>query len=72
MYIEAALHAGKEDAKVLSTVNRWKGNRIGHIWRRNWLLKHVIYENIEGRVEMTETRRRRGKQLLDVLMEKTG
>jgi hypothetical protein len=71
MYIEETLHAVMEDRKVLGRVNRWKGNRTGHTWRRNWLLKHVIDEKIEGGVEGTERRRRRGKQLLDGFMDKT-
>jgi len=72
MYMEEAINADKEDRKVLGRVNRRKGKRIGHTWRRNWLLKHAIDEKLEGRVEVTERRRRRGKQLLDDLMEKRG
>jgi hypothetical protein len=40
-------------------------NLIGHILRRNCLLKHVIEGKIEGRTEMTGRRERRRKQLLD-------
>jgi hypothetical protein len=39
--------------------------------RRNCLLKHVIEEKIEGRIEVTG-RRRRCKQLLNDLKEKRG
>jgi uncharacterized protein (UPF0335 family) len=37
--------------------------------RRNCLLKHVIDGKIEGRIEVTERRERRRKQLLDDLKE---
>jgi hypothetical protein len=47
---------------------RRKANCIGHVFRRNWLLKHVI----EGRIEMTRRRGRRRKQLLGDLKEKRG
>jgi hypothetical protein len=73
MYIEVTLHAGKEGrGGVLSRVNRWKGSRTGHTWRTNWFLKYFMNEKLEGRVEVTERRRRRGKQLLDDLTEKRG
>jgi hypothetical protein len=45
-------------------------NWIGHILRRNCLLKHVIERKLEGRTEMTGRRWRRRKQLLDDLKEK--
>jgi hypothetical protein len=45
-------------------------NWIGHILRRNCLLKHVIEGKLEGRIEMTGRRGRRSKQLLDDLKEK--
>jgi hypothetical protein len=43
---------------------------IGHILRRNCLLKHVFEGKLEGRIEMTGRRGRRRKQLLDDLKEK--
>jgi hypothetical protein len=70
MYTEETLHADKEGREVLSKVNKWKGNRTGHTWRTNWFLKYFIDEKTEGRVEVTERRRSRCKQLLDDLMEK--
>jgi hypothetical protein len=42
-------------------------NWIGHILRRNCLLKHVIEGMIEGRVEVTGRRGERRTQLLDTL-----
>jgi hypothetical protein len=52
------------------TIKRRKANLIGHILRRNCLLKHVIEGKLEGRREMTGRRGRRRKQLLDDLQEK--
>jgi hypothetical protein len=40
--------------------------------RRNCLIKHVIWEKKEGRIEVTEGRERRRKQLPDALKEKIG
>ena len=39
---------------------------------RNYLLKQVIEGKIEGRIEVTERRGRRCKQLLDDLKETKG
>jgi hypothetical protein len=39
---EEVLQRVKEERNILHTVNRRKGNGIGHILRRNCLLKHVI------------------------------
>jgi hypothetical protein len=50
---------------ILHTIEKRKYNCIGHVLRRNCLLKHVI----EEKVEATRTRGRRRKQLLDDLKE---
>jgi hypothetical protein len=42
-------------------------NWLGHILRRNCLLKHVIEGKLEGRIKMTGRRGRKRKQLLDDL-----
>jgi hypothetical protein len=60
----------QEERNILHTIKRRKANWIGHILRRNCLLKHVIEGKVEGRIEMTERRGRRRKQLLDDLKEK--
>jgi hypothetical protein len=52
------------------STKRRKANWIGHILRRNCLLKHVIEGKLEGRIEMTGRRGRRHKHLLDDLKEK--
>jgi hypothetical protein len=62
-----------KNAEVLHTVKqehpthikKRKTNWIGHILRRNCLLKHAI----EGEIAGTSRRRRGGKQLLDELNE---
>jgi hypothetical protein len=55
------LHIVKEYRNILHTIKRRKPNCIGHILRRNCLLKHVI----EGKIEGTGRRGRKRKQLLD-------
>jgi hypothetical protein len=62
---EKILHRVKEEKNFLHAIKRRKGDRIGHILHRNCLLKHVI----EGRVEGTGRRGRRGNQQLDDLKE---
>jgi hypothetical protein len=64
---EEVLHRVKEERNILHTIKRRKANWIGHILRRNCLLKHVIEGKLEGK---TETQGRRRKQLLDDLKEK--
>jgi hypothetical protein len=64
---EEVLHRVKEERIILHKIKRRKANWIGHILRRNCLLKHVI----EGKLEERMGRRgRRRKQLLDDLKEK--
>jgi hypothetical protein len=58
-----------ERVSSIHTIKRRKANWIGHISRRNNLLKHVIEGKIEGRIEMTGRRRRRRKQLLEDVKE---
>jgi hypothetical protein len=61
---EELLQRAKENRTALNTIKRRKAKWIGHILRRNCPLDHVIEERIKGRIEMTGSRRRRGKQLL--------
>ena len=42
---EEVLHRLKKERNILHAINRRKANWIGHIFRRNCLLKHVV----EGR-----------------------
>jgi hypothetical protein len=61
------LHRAKEEGNILHTIKIKKAKRIGHILRRNLLLKHVVEGKIEGRIGVTGRRGRRRKQLLDSL-----
>jgi hypothetical protein len=45
---------------------------IGHILRRNCLLKQVIEGKIKGEMEVTKRRGRRRNKLLDDLKERRG
>ena len=63
---EEVLHRVKEERKVLHTIKRREANWIGHILRRNCLLKQIIERTIEGRAGVTGKRGRRRKQLLDI------
>jgi hypothetical protein len=67
---EEVLHRVKEERNIVHAIKRRKANWIGHILRRNCLLKHVIEGKLQGRIEMTGRRGRRRKQLLDDLKEK--
>jgi hypothetical protein len=67
---EEVLHRVTVERNILYTIKIRKANWIGHILRRNCLLKHVIEGKLEGRIEMTGRRGRRRKQLLDDLKEK--
>jgi hypothetical protein len=64
------LHKVKKERNIVHTIKIIKANWIGHILRRNCLLKHVIEGKLEGGIEMTGRRGRRRKQLLDDLKEK--
>jgi hypothetical protein len=66
---EEVLHRVKEERNIPHTIKKRKANWIGHILRRNCLLKHLIEGKLEGRIEMTGRRGRRRKQLLDCLKE---
>jgi hypothetical protein len=51
---EVVLNRVKEERNILHAIKRRKANWIGHILRRNCLLKHIIDGKLEGRIEMTE------------------
>jgi hypothetical protein len=65
---EEVRHKAKEDRNILGNIRRRKANWIGHILRRNCLLKHVMEVKIEG----TGRRGRRLEQALDDLTERRG
>jgi hypothetical protein len=66
------LHRVKEEKNILHTIKRRMANWIGHILRRNCLLRHVVERKTEGTIEVTGRRERRRKQLLDDLKETRG
>ena len=49
-----------------------KANGIGHILRRNCLLKQVIGGKIKRQIEVTRRQGRRRKKLLDDLKDRRG
>jgi hypothetical protein len=51
---------------------KWRANWIGHILRRNCLLKRVIEGKIKGDMEVTRRRGRRRRKLLDDLEDRRG
>ena len=61
-----------EHRNILHEIRKWKANWIGHILRRNCLLKQVIEGKIQGEVEVTRRRGRRRKKLLDDLKDRRG
>jgi hypothetical protein len=60
----------KEETNILHIITRREANWIGHILRRNRLLRHIIEGKIERRKEVKGRQGRRSKQLLDDLEEK--
>jgi hypothetical protein len=51
---------------------KYENGRIGHILRRNCLLKQVIEGKIKGEMEVTRRRGKRHKKLLDDLRDGRG
>jgi hypothetical protein len=62
---EEVLLRVSEQRKILHEIRKRKANWIGHILRRNCLLKEVIEGKIKGQIEVTRRRGRRRKKLLD-------
>ena len=61
-----------EQRNNLHEIRKRKANWIGHILRRNCLLKQVIEGKIIGEMEVTRQRVRRRKKLLDDLKDRRG
>ena len=61
-----------EQKSILREVRKRKANWIGHVLRRNCLLKQVIEGKIKGEMEVIRRRRRRRKKLLDDLKDRRG
>jgi hypothetical protein len=69
---EEVLLRVSEQRNILHEIRKRKVNWIGHILRRNCLLKEVIEGKIKGRIEVTRRRGRRRKKLLDDLGDRRG
>jgi hypothetical protein len=65
---EEVLLRVSEQRNILHEIRKWETNWIGHILRRNCLLKEVIEGKIQAQIEVT----RRRKKLLDDLGDRRG
>ena len=69
---EEVLLRVNEQSNILHEVRKRKANWIGHILRRNCLVKQIIEGKIKGQIEVTRRRGRRCKKLLDDLKDRKG
>ena len=69
---EEVLLSVNELRNILHEIRKRKANWIGHILRRNCLLKQVIEGKIKGEMEVRRRRERRRKRLLDDLKDRRG
>ena len=69
---EEVLLTVNEKKNILHEIRKRKANWIGHILRRNCLLKQVIEGKIKGEMEVKRRRGRRHKKLLDELKDGRG
>ena len=67
---EEVLLRVNEQRDILHEIIKRKANWIGHILRRNCLLKQVIEGKIKVEMEVTRRRGRRRKKLLDDLKDR--
>ena len=63
---EEVLLRVNEKRNILHKIRKRKANWIGHILRRNCLLKQVIERKIKGEMEVARRRGKRRKKLLDL------
>ena len=61
-----------EQRDILHEIRKRRANWIGHILRRNCLLKRVIEGKIKGGIAVRGRRGRRRRKLLDDLKERRG
>ena len=69
---EEVLLRVNEQRNILHEIRKRKANWIGHILRRNCLLKQVMEGKMKGEMAVTRRRGRKRKNLLDDLKERTG
>ena len=67
---EEVLFRVNEQGNILHEIRKRNPNWIGHILRRNCLLKQVIEGKIKAEMGVTRKRGRRGKKLLDDLKDR--
>ena len=64
---EEVLLTVNELRNILHAIRKRKANCIGHLLRRNCLIRQVIEGKIKGEMEVTRRRGRRRTKLLDDL-----
>ena len=69
---EEVLLRVNEQRNILHEIRKRKVNWIGHILRRNCLLKQIIEGKIKGEMEVPRRRGRKRKKLLDNLKDRRG
>ena len=69
---EKVLLRVNEQRNILHEIRKQKANWIGHIVRKNCLLKQVIEGKIKGEMEVTRRRGKRCRKLLDDIEDKRG
>ena len=69
---EEVLLRVEEQRKILHEIRKRKANWIGHILRRNCLLKQVIEGMIKEEMEVKRRRGRRRRKVLDDLKYRRG
>ena len=69
---EEVLFRVNEQRNILHEIRKRKANWIGHILRRNCLLKQIIEGKIKEEMEVIRRRGRRRKKLLDDLKDRRG
>jgi hypothetical protein len=67
--IEEVLHRVEIMRNIIQKIKRENADWLGHILRRNCLLKHVSEGKIKGRIKVMGRRGGRRKQLLDAFKE---
>ena len=69
---EEVLIRVNEQRNILNEIRKREAHWIGHILRRNCLLKQVIEGKIKGEMEVTRRRGRGRKKLLDDIKDRRG
>jgi hypothetical protein len=69
---EEVLLTVNEQRYILREIRKWKANWIGHILRRNCLLKQIIEGKLKEEMEVIRRAGRRRKKLLHDLKDRRG